>query len=372
MSIDAALRGSVGALKIDLAMSTAPSGVTALFGASGSGKTTVLRALAGLRRLSGWVQVGGATWQDDAKRRFRPAHKRPVGYVFQEASLFPHLSVAGNLDYAWRRRNRTKGGHRIDRDQVIETLALPKLLDRSPATLSGGERQRVALGRALLSQPSVLLMDEPLAALDRRAKEEILPYLQELATSFRAPIIYVSHDIAEVSRLADRVMVLSEGKITAEGPVSEIFERLDLGPELGRFEAGVVLTAQVQSNNLTYLTSTLDVSGQQVVAPAAHLIPGETVRLRIRARDVSVATERPRGVSIRNILTGVITEIAAEPKTAFAELKIDIGGQRLRARITRHAIADLGLRTDQAVYCLIKSIAFDRGAVGKPRPNPDG
>ena len=364
VDIDCRFTGRIGQFDLDVAFNAHGPGITALFGPSGSGKTSILRCLAGLTRLNGFCRVGGGTWQEDATGCFVPPHRREVGYVFQDASLFNHLSVLRNLRFGARRGN----GIELDREaQIIELLNLQGLLKRSCKALSGGERQRVAIGRALLSAPRVLLMDEPVSALDRRAKEEILPYFEVLRESIALPIVYVSHDLAEVARLADQMVVISAGRKIAEGRVQDILERLDLYPETGRFEAGVVLSATIVGRNRGYKLTNLDVDGQQISIPEIDASAGEMVRVRIRARDVALATRKPEGISIRNVLKGTVAQIAPETDTAFAETLVDIGGGRLRARITREALAQLAISEGSSVYALIKTISFDRRTVAAGR-----
>ena len=358
--LDAAFKGTVGNFALDVAFEAPLAGVTALFGASGCGKTTILRCIAGLHRLPGRLAVGDQVWQDDGAGLFLPPYRRRVGYVFQEASLFPHLTVRSNLTFGAHRAGKLGGRPVATFDQVVDLLGIAHLLDRSPVALSGGERQRVAVGRALLSEPRLLLMDEPLSALDRQTKEEILSYFEALNKELAIPILYVSHDIGEVTRLADRLVVLSRGGKVAEGPLGAILERLDLRPVTGRFEAGVVLTARVAGQDAAFNLTRLDHFGQTIVIPQVDAAPGTPVRLRVRARDVALATKRPEGISIRNVLEGTVTEIREEEGTAFAELLIDIGGGRLRARLTRHSVAELSLSPGVPVYALIKSISFDR------------
>lgn len=335
-------------------------GITAVFGPSGSGKTTLLRAIAGLdRRVSGTVRFAGETWQDDGRHLFVPPHRRGVGFVFQDARLFSHLNVVANLRYAERRSRQARRG--IEFDDVVDALDLGALLDRQTEDLSGGERQRVAIGRTLLARPQLLLMDEPLAALDMRRKAAILPYVETLPERFGVPVLYVTHAIAEVAQISQTMVLLSDGRVTAHGPVTEVMERLDLYPMTGRFEAGVVLAARVTGHDETYRLSVLAVAGQSVVVPILELPTGADLRLRIRARDVALATEKPGGISIRNVLAGTIAEIAEEPDTAFAEVLVEIGeGQHLRARLTRQAVAELKLVPGRRVFGLIKSVAIDR------------
>ena len=340
-------------------------GVTALFGASGSGKSTLLRVISGLEtRARGVVRFGDEVWQDGNGRRV-PPHRRGTGYVFQDARLFAHLSVAGNLRYSARRAG---DGCAIQFDDVVESLDLGPLLNRRTTELSGGERQRVALGRALLARPRLMLMDEPLASLDEKRKADILPYIERLPSAFRVPTIYVTHNMAEVTRLADRMLVLSEGRVAAYGPVADVLTRLDLSPETGRFEAGAVLTATVIGHDDAYQLTVLDHAGQQIEAPRTDLAIGAQVRLRVRARDVMLATQRPSGISARNILRGTIREIAEEPDTAYAETLVDIGGASLRSRITRKTVAELGLAPGAPVYAIVKAVTFDRKSLAATGP----
>ncbi len=359
-AIRASFAGSLGGFTLDVAFEAPMHGITALFGASGCGKSTTLRCIAGLQRLPGQLFVNEEMWQDDDRGIFLMPHKRAVGVVFQEASLFPHLTVGKNLMYGAKRSGVPAV---IPPDDVIDLLGLAKLMDRDPIALSGGERQRVAIGRALLSQPRLLLMDEPLSSLDQMAKDEILPYLEALHEQLSIPLLYVSHDITEVARLADRMVMLSSGMKIAEGPVQDLLERLDLQPETGRFEAGVLLTAQVTGHDEKFSVTHLDHHGQAISMPARDVAIGSEVRLRIRARDVSLATKRPEAISVRNVLSGTIVEVAEDPQSAHAETLIDIGGGRLRARITRQSVAELELAPGKPVFALVKSIAFDRGTL---------
>lgn len=360
---------SFGGFDLDLSHRMALDGIMALFGPSGCGKSTLLRIVAGLERNArGRISFGDEIWLDSDAGIFVPPHRRGVGYVFQDARLFPHLSVAGNLRYAARRSAGVKSP--IDFASVVTALDLSALLPRRPTSLSGGERQRVAVGRTLLTRPRLLLMDEPLAALDIKRKAEILPYIERLPDIFGVPVIYVTHSIDEVARLAQRIIVLTAGRKVADGSVSEVLERLDLQPATGRFEAGVVLTARIVGHDPVFRLTHLDHHGQTIDMPMADLDIGSEVRLRVRARDVSLAIERPKGISVRNILAGTIVQIAEEPETAFAETLVDIGDARLRARITRAAVAELSLVAGTPVFALVKSIAFDRRALASARPAP--
>lgn len=337
-------------------------GITALFGPSGCGKTTLLRIVAGFEQgANARIRFDGEVWQDSGARRFVPPHERGVGYVFQDTRLFPHLTVRGNLAYA-DKRSRAEAD-KIRFDDVVAAFDLAPLLERRPARLSGGEKQRVAMARALLTRPRLLLMDEPLAGLDFRRKADILPYIEHVPAEFNVPIIYVTHAIGEVSRLADQMVVMAGGQVMAAGEVTEVFERNEMQAIIGRFEAGAVLNAVVHSHDEHYHLTRFDCSGTRITMPHAGMPIGAPVRLRVRARDVAIALNRPEGTSIRNVLPGVITEIMEEPDTAFAETLVDIGGARLRARITRKSVANLGLEKGKKVYALLKTISFDRRAL---------
>ena len=364
------VRISLGAFDLEVDHRLPLKGVSALLGPSGSGKTTLLRIIAGLEtRSRGRVAFGDELWQGDTRADFVPAHRRGVGYVFQEARLFPHLSVAGNLRYAQRRSRAVPST--TGPDEVVEALDLAALMPRHAASLSGGERQRVAIARTLLTRPRLLLMDEPLAALDPQRKAEILPYIARLPGSFRVPILYVTHAIEEAVRLAERVLVLSGGRKVAVGPVQEVLEHLDFGP-LGRFEAGTVFTARVTGHDPEYGLTFLAHHGQRITMPMAAVAQEGDVRLRVRARDVALATRRPEGISVRNVIEGTVAGIAQERATAVAEVLVDIGEARLRARVTRQAVAELALAPGDRVYALIKAIAFDRRALSVPPPVPAG
>ncbi len=341
------------------------AGVTAVFGPSGSGKTTLLRSLLGFEtRSRGRIALNGDVWLDSEAGVAVPPHRRPVGCTFQDGRLFPHLDVEGNLDYADRRSTPAPGvAASITRDDVVDALDLAPLLDRRPGTLSGGERQRAALGRALLSRPRLLLLDEPLSALDRRRKAEIMPYLLALHPRFGIPTLYVSHAVDEVALLADRVLVLADGRVQAFGGTVEVLEQLDLAPLTERFQAAAVLEARVSAHDDEYRLTWLDLDGQRLSVPRIeHLAVGESARLLVRSRDVSLATERPSPTSIRNVLSGVLVSLQQDESTAFAEATVDLGSHRLRARITRASSAELGLTVGSPVFALLKSVSLDTRA----------
>jgi molybdate transport system ATP-binding protein len=333
-------------------------GVTAIFGPSGSGKSSLLRAIAGFERPStGTIRCGNHLWFDASTGHDVAAHRRSVGYMFQDARLFSHLDVAGNLQFALKRCRREGS---LEYDHVLDALDLRQLLPRSVAALSGGERQRVALGRTLLTAPRLLLLDEPLTALDQARKEDILPYLERLPRDFGIPTLYVSHDIDEVAHLADRILVLADGRLRATGPTVEILERFDLAPFTGRFEAGVLLEGEVSGHDERLRLTAIDLHGATLTVPIALDNPvGNHVRLRVRARDVAIATQAPVGLSIRNVLPGTIARIELDPDSGSAETLIDVGGPRIRARLTMAAVEDLSLTEGMAVFALIKSVGLE-------------
>ena len=335
-------------------------GVTAVFGASGSGKTTLLRAIAGFERpCRGRIAIGDDVWFDRNGRIDLPPHRRAAGFLFQDARLFEHLDVSGNLAFAERRRGARDT--RVERRAVVEALDLSPLLGRGVNSLSGGERQRVALARTLLATPRVLLLDEPLAALDVGRKAEILPFLEEVTRRFRIPTLIVSHDVDEVVRLSDRVLVLAEGQVLAEGPTAEVIENLDLAPITGHAEASVVVEGRVARHDERLHLTFVELHGDELTLPfASHLAPGEAVRLRVLARDVAIAVERPRGLSIRNVLPGRITGLRAEPPGAV-DVTIQLHEDHVRARLTQAAVEELGLVEGREVFALVKSVSLERG-----------
>jgi molybdate transport system ATP-binding protein len=342
------------------------SGVTVLLGPSGSGKTTLLRVLAGLeRQASGSIRVGHDHWLDSPRSVFLAPHRRPVGYVFQDGRLLPHLTVEGNLAYAERRARPTS--RKMDRPQVLRIFELEKLLGQPSGTLSGGEIQRVAVARALLTNPQLLLMDEPLSALDLPRRSEALAYIERVPEMFGIPIIYVTHAIEEAARLADTLAIMNNGAVIATGGAQDILARLDLVSYLGRFEAGAILEGVVRGEDSAYGMSFVDIDGAVLQVPSLGLPKTHKVRLRIRARDVSIATIKPEGLSIRNIMNVRIDEIVEEKGSAFAELRLRTARQILRARITRRSVSELDLMPGKEVYALIKSIAVDRQLIAGHR-----
>jgi molybdate transport system ATP-binding protein len=332
----------------------------ALFGQSGSGKTSLINVIAGLTRPErGRVVIDGAVLVDTAQGVFLPAHKRRLGVVFQEGRLFPHLSVKQNLLYgAWFAGGRD-GGANLAR--VAMTLGIEHLLGRDPNRLSGGEKQRVAIGRALLASPKLLLMDEPLASLDEQRKQEIMPYLERLRDEARIPIVYVSHSVAEVARLSDTLVVLQGGKVRAAGPTLELMQRLDLLPATDG-EAGAVIEATVQSHDDYGLTTLVSRAGRWRV-PRLEAAPGKTIRMQIKARDVMIALKRPEEMSALNVIEAAVAEIGPMDG-ASVEIRLDCSGEALVARLTRYSAERLSLRVGAPVFAVVKSVSFDRASLG--------
>lgn len=353
-------QGNLGSFSLDATFAVPARGITAIFGASGCGKTTVLRCLAGLQRLPGHVRLRGETWQDSAHGVFVPPHARHLGYVFQEASLFPHLSVRDNLLFG-ARRVATPAAEGLAFDDIVDLLDIPHLLDRSTARLSGGERQRIAVGRALLAQPRLLLMDEPLSALDKISKDEILPYFELLHERLALPIVYVSHDFSEVERLADTLVLMEKGRVRAHGPLRAL--QLDPAlPLLTSPDASAVLEGVITAYDAHYQLSTVAVPGGQLLVPGRQAGIGERRRLRVAASDVSLAKTEPGRSTIINTLSVVIRDIHVEENSAYAHVVAAIGGTdgdvRLAARITRKSLAALEIKVGDAMIAQIKSVAL--------------
>lgn len=331
-------------------------GVTAIFGPSGSGKTSLLRCVAGLLKAErGSLRVQGETWQDEKK--FLPTHKRPLGYVFQEASLFPHLSAAGNLAYAMKRAS-----HPVDKDlyeRVLAVMSIEHILQRAPAELSGGERQRVAIARALLIQPRLLLMDEPLASLDTARKREILPWLERMHASFDVPVLYVSHAVEEVARLADNMLVLEAGSVVTQGKVSEVLSRIDPSFDLEE-ETGVLLQARVIERDERWHLARVEFEGGELWVRDGGEEPGQNLRIRILAKDVSLALAPHDDSSILNRLAVEIIEISQDKDEAMALLRLRVGKEYLLARVTRRSVEHLKLASGKKLWAQVKSVAIVR------------
>lgn len=341
-------------LAVDLALPA--TGITVLFGASGSGKTTVLRCVAGLERARpGLVQIGTDVWQDDAARLFLPTWQRPLGYVFQEASLFEHLTVKANMEYGLKRvRSREVG--RVT-DSAIGLLGIEKLLDRMPTQLSGGERQRVAIARALATQPRLLLLDEPLAALDQARKQEILPWLERMRDELSVPMLYVTHSAEELARLADHLVVLDQGRVKAEGPAAAVLSSID-SPVLVGDDACALLSGQVAERDARWHLSRVAFDGGSLWLRDSGLPVGHAVRLRVLARDVSIAADEPHDTSIQNHLPCIIESSGPDAHPSQVLLRVSVGASTLLARITGKSFVSLNLRPGKSAWIQVKSVAL--------------
>jgi molybdate transport system ATP-binding protein len=354
MTLSVSLQHGFPGFSLDLAFE-APAGVTALFGRSGSGKTTVVNAVAGLLcPNAGRIALNDTVLFDRAARVNVPAHRRRVGYVFQDARLFPHLSVARNLSYG--------GTH--DADRVIAMLGLGGLLDRRPATLSGGERQRVALGRALMSHPAILLLDEPLAALDAPRKAEILPYLERLRDEVQVPILYVSHDVTEVARLATTLVMIEAGRVLRVGPLADVLADPATVPLLGVREAGAVIGGRVGGYDPDDGLSLFEFDGGTMVLPGRLGDPGAQARVRVAAQDVILALTPPQGLSALNVVSVTVTGIAMGRGPGVA-VGLTAGQTRLLARITKRSARAMGLTEGMQVFAILKANAIAPADVGQ-------
>lgn len=347
-----------GAFRLDVELDLPGRGVTALFGPSGSGKTSLLRCVAGLEHAEqGHLRINGELWQDSARNHFLAPHQRALGYVFQEASLFEHLSVRRNLEYGLKRIAAHQ--RRVVLEHALELLGIGHLLERMPARLSGGERQRVAIARALLTSPRLLLLDEPLAALDLKRKGEILPYLERLHAELEIPILYVSHAPDEVARLADHVVVLEQGQVLASGPINDILSRLDLPLAQGE-DAGVVVEGLVSGHDPDYQLLSLNFPGSELRVQIAHppMPLGKSMRFKVQARDVSLALEKPQHSSILNLLPVTVQAQVPADNAAHVLVRLDMQGTPLLTRITRYSRDQLGLHEGQRLWAQIKSVAL--------------
>ncbi len=355
--IDVRLQMQFSGFALDVDLHLPGRGVTALYGHSGSGKTTCLRCIAGLERADeGFIQINDEVWQDSRNGVFVPPHKRALGYVFQEASLFAHLSVQANLEFGLKRIPRPQ--RRVDMAHATALLGIGHLLDRHPHSLSGGERQRVGIARALLTSPQLLLMDEPLAALDSKRKGEILPYLERLHDELDIPVVYVSHAQDEVARLADHLVVLNDGKALASGPIGETLARLDL-PMASGDDAGVVINGTVSAYDEHYQLLTLQLPGSLLHMRVAHapLTVGKALRVKVQARDVSLSLQAEEHSSILNRLPVRVTETISADNNAHVLVRLDAGGTPLLARITRFSRDQLQLQPGQTLWAQIKAVA---------------
>ena len=355
--IEARLKIAYSGFSLDVDLHLPGRGVSALYGHSGSGKTTCLRCIAGLERAEqGFVQINDEIWQDSDNGIFVPPHKRALGYVFQEASLFPHLSVLANLQFGLKRI--AKSQRRVDLAQATELLGIGHLLERHPQHLSGGERQRVGIARALLTSPKLLLMDEPLAALDSQRKSEILPYLQRLHDELDIPVLYVSHAQDEVARLADHLVLLSDGKALASGPIGETLARLDLPMAMGD-DAGVIIEGQVSAYDAQYQLLSLQLPATEMNIRVTHepMTVGQALRCKVHARDISLALHNDASSSILNRLPVTVVSEQAADNAAHVLIRLDAGGTPLLARITRYSRDHLAIHPGQQLWAQIKAVA---------------
>ena len=360
LELQARLQRDAFTLEVDVQLP--PQGVTVLFGTSGSGKTSCLRVLAGLEPLAtGRIRIAGEVWQDSAQGIFRPTHARGVGYVFQEASLLAHLDVEGNLKYGFQRTPAAQRRHRWD--QGLELLGIAHLLQRMPHTLSGGERQRVAIARALAASPRVLLMDEPLASLDAQRKAEVLPWLEQLHAELDLPVVYVTHSPDEMTRLADHVVLLENGRVRASGSVWDMMARMDLPLAHGDAAAALV-DAWVGGNWPEDALCELGFAGGRLLLPQTRTTPlalDTRVRMRIQARDVSLSLQQPENTSVLNVLPAMVVELVEDgPGQVLVGLQVGQGeaSTRLLSRISALSARKLGIAPGQAVYAQIKGVAM--------------
>ena len=362
LEIDTSL--DFGKFNLEIQCDLSLQGVTGLFGPSGSGKTTLLRILAGLENRSmGSVSYGGVIWQDSTV--FIAPHLRSVGYVFQDARLFSHLDVEGNLRYADKRQ--IPKDRQITLSEVVSILQIDSLLHRATDSLSGGERQRVAIARSLLSQPELLLLDEPLGALDAVHKKEIFPYLQSLHRSFGIPTIYVSHSVTEMAQLADNMIMIDSGRINSIGSVSQVLGREALDWSVVPFEPVAILSVKiVEDFPALHLTRVAHGEQTLMVPHLKNVQPGDSIRLSVRAADVVLATSKPVDLSVRNVVLGQVKSIKAAPGTAFATVIVDVDGTCIPSQVTLEAIDELGIETGLPIYALIKTATFDRSFSGGP------
>ena len=348
----------LGTFTVDVAFSTEGAGITALFGRSGTGKTSVINMVAGLFPPDeGLIVVNDRKLFDSKQSIDLPPEKRRCGYIFQDGRLFPHFTVKSNLTYGMNLVPRAE--RYVSYDQVVELLGIRHLLTRRPAKLSGGEKQRVAIGRALLTSPNLLLMDEPLASLDSARKEEVLPFIARLPRELSIPILYVTHSLDEILNLADTVALLESGKVVATGAVEDLMSRLDLQHFAGPFDAGVVLGTVVEEHEKIGGLTSLRFAGGTLKIPLFDAPVGERVRVRIRSRDVAIALSRPDKISVQNIFAATVEEIVETPES-LVDVRLNIGCPLL-SRITPAARADLKLSSGQQVFALVKSVAISRG-----------
>lgn len=355
-AIQARFKCQFGAFTLDVDLALPGTGLTALFGHSGCGKTTLLRCMAGLQAADGVMRVNGDEWQNGGMKGSRPVHQRPLAYVFQETSLFPHLSVALNLMYGYKRIPKSE--RRVSFDQAVQWLGLLHLLDRMPEKLSGGERQRVAIARALLTSPKLLLMDEPLSALDQHSKRDIMPYLEALRDNLAIPMLYVSHSTAEVARLADHIVMMDGGRVVAEGPLQTIMARTDQPFGLEE-DAGVILEASVSEHDEQWHLCKADFAGGHLWLRAEErLALGQSVRLQVLARDISLARSQQTDQSIQNLLPAIVDEVASEVSPGTSIVRLLAGKTPFLSRLTSRSVHALAIQPGEQIWMQIKSVAI--------------
>lgn len=355
MSLQARFHWTRGAFSLDVDLDVPGQGITALFGPSGSGKTTLLRCLAGLETVSGGqLSLAGEDWQ--TPDYCLPVHKRPLGYVFQEASLFPHLRVEDNLRYGYQRVKTRE--RRVEFAETVDWLGLGPLLSRYPDELSGGQRQRVALGRALLTSPRLLLMDEPMASLDAISRAEILPYIERLRDTLSIPVIYVSHSLEEVARLANYLVLMANGRILAQDDLQTLLVRPDL-PLARSDQASAVLDTRIERHDTDYHLTELSCRAGRLWVPRVARESGETQRIRVVARDVALALSPPEQSSVSNCLPVTVLSIHEDAHPGQVLVRLAAGDQVLLSRITRRSCDRLALSPECRAYALIKGVHLD-------------
>lgn len=354
--IHATFTARLGQFDLDVNLSLPGTGVTVLFGPSGSGKTSVLRCIAGLEpQAHGYLNINGECWHDSKKELFVPIHQRPLGMVFQESSLFTHMNVRQNLEYGMKRLSHQMASS--DRNNIIDLLGIGDLLHRQVTLLSGGEKQRVAIARALFTAPRLLLMDEPLSGLDYQRKQQILPYLEQLHKKLNIPIIYVSHAMDEVSRLADHLVLLHAGKVVASGPLSETLSRVDLPDDL-QHEVSVVLDTVVQQIDQHYHLAGLGFTGGMLWVPSHNMQPGEPRRVQLHAKDISIRLTQPDSSSIVNHFPAAVVAYHPASHPAQTLLTLDAGGSKIMALITRKSYDTLGIKPGLRVWAQVKAVVL--------------
>ena len=343
---------TLGAFTLDVDLQLPGTGVTAIFGESGSGKSTLLRCIAGLHKATGVVRIHDSVWQDS--KLFLPVHQRALGYVFQDSSLFAHWSVRRNIEYGYQRLIPAQ--RKLSIQQVVSWLGIAHLLERAADNLSGGEKQRVAIARALLTSPDILLMDEPLSALDQKSKREIFPYLEQLHDTLSIPVLYVSHSADEVARLADHIVYLETGRVIASGTIQQTLTRLDLPTHLGE-DASVILQTVIVERDHHWQLARVEFAGGSLWVRDSGLPLGQKLRVRVLARDVSLALEQKTGTSIQNILAAVVDAIVDDQHPGQALVRLRLGESALMSRLTKRSVHELQLQIGMTIWAQIKSVA---------------